>query len=169
MDGTPTARSGMPRDLPPAGPDRPETNGRPGRIQPVDPALLGEAVGRMADDLGITRTELVDALTLWISEQRMVRIAAGMPSPCIPSAAAVGVVAYIIGYLGYLSGPSPAGGPTPLSSAEFSAALEDLAAGHGVDQADLVRFVREAAERRIADTITILRLMDAIEDSGSGR
>ena len=90
----------------------------------------------MADDLGITRAALVDALALRISEQRIARIAAGIPSTRIPSAAAVGVVASIIGYRGYLSGPSPEGGPATLSSAEFSAALEDVTAEHGVTRAD---------------------------------
>ena len=123
----------------------------------------------MADDLGVTRAALVDTLAIWISEQRIARIAAGMPSPRVSSAAAVGAVASIIGYLGYLSGPSPDGGPGPLSSAEFSAALDDLAVEHGVGRADLVRFIREAAEMRIADSLTILRLMDAIEADGPER
>lgn len=136
------------------------------RARAVDPAVLDETVGRMAEELGITRAALADALALWLSEQRIARIAAAMPSPRVSSAAAVGVVAFIIGYLGYLSGPSPDGGPAPLSSAEFSAALEDLAVEHGVERADLIRFVREAAELRIADALTILRLMDAIEASG---
>jgi hypothetical protein len=97
----------------------------------VDPAVLDDAIERMADDLGITRAALVDALALWISEQRITRIVAGMPSPRVPSAAAVGTTACIIGYLGYLSGPSTLGAPAPLSSAEFSAELDNIAVEHG--------------------------------------
>lgn len=140
----------------------------PPRIQAVEPAVLDEIVGRMADELGITRAALVDALALRISEQRIARIIAGMPSSNLSPAAAVGTAACIIAYLGYLSGPAPEGGPALLTSAEFAAELERLAAGYGVARADLVRFIREAAEMRIADALTILRLMDTTEASSPG-
>lgn len=52
--------------------------------------------------------------------------------------------------------PSPvAVDPTP---------METIAAEHGVAPGDLTRFLRAAAEIRLADDLTILRFVDQVEN-----
>lgn len=138
----------------------------------VDLARLDEALDRMAGELGITRPALLEALTLLILDRLITAAALGAGPTHLPSVVTEDAIALVIGYL-YPGHPAARqihrDLPHTRTAEEFRAALEDLAAREGADPAEVIRFLRKAAELRIGDSLTILRLVDDAERSMQGR
>ena len=133
----------------------------------VGRTALEEAIAIAAEHLGITRAGFLEALGPRVLDQMIAAAAAGVESGRISTDAAKEGIALAVGYLHprhYPSESAAGGRPVPETSAEFLAALEVLAAEHGVALEDLIHFLREAAEMRIADALTVLRLLDRVED-----
>jgi DNA-binding FadR family transcriptional regulator len=132
----------------------------------VDLACLDEALDRMADDLGISRPALFEALTLLILDRLITAAALGAGPTHLPSEVTEDAIALVIGYL-YPGHPAARqihrDLPTTRTAEEFCAALEGLASREGADPAEIIRFLRKAAELRIGDSLTILRLVDDAE------
>lgn len=138
----------------------------------VDLARLEEALERMADDLGISRPALFEALTLLVLDRVITAAALGAGPAPLPSVVTEDAIALVIGYLypGHRAARQiDRGLPQTRTAGEFQAALEKIAAEQGVDPAEIVRFLRKSAELRIGDSLTILRLVDDAERLMQGR
>lgn len=129
-------------------------------------ARLDEALERMAGDLGISRPALFEALTLLILDRLITAAALGAGPAHLPPVVTEDAIALVIGYL-YPGHPAARqihrDLPHTRTAEEFRAARDDLAAREGADPAEIIRFLRKAAELRIGDSLTILRLVDDAE------
>lgn len=135
-------------------------------LPPTSPVDLEEAVTLAARHLGLSRAELLEALGPRVVNEMIALASAGVESGRISLAATEEGIALIVWYLHprqRFQGASLEGQPSLATDMEVLASLEDLAANHGIALVDLILFLREAAETRSADALTVLRLIDRIE------
>lgn len=139
----------------------------------VDRSAVEEAIALGAKHLSLSRAEFLEALGPRVVDQMIAAAATGVASGRLSIAAAEEAVALIVSYLNppprRFSRPAPDDRPTPHLPGELLDELERLVAEYGVPLAELVLFLRESAEMRIAEALTVLRLLDQVENLARGR